>query len=103
MSYSYHPVAMFGIKFQKYKEARDFLESHTHLKNLDEVEDLNLFVEEYLSPIHFTRLDMFNTQEIILGYNMQLGDTIDKYKQLWDKQFPCSNLNPEPVLIVRVA
>ena len=100
MGISYHPVAMFGIRFQKRNEVERFLVEHSKIV-LDEDEDLNEQVEAFFPQLHLTALNMFETQEAVLGYNMTLGETIEQYLEMWNKEFPGSNLTPEPILAVR--
>ena len=103
MSTSYHPIAMFGIKFQKSKDYYHFLSQNTQLaqlcnvSNLDDLDDhISYAVEEHLSPLKLERLDMCYTQDAILGFPMNLGETLDKYQVLWNQYFSHSDIKPEP-------
>lgn len=103
MSTSYHPIAMFGIKFQKSKDYYQFLSQNTQLAQLCNVSDLDdlddhicYAVEEHLSPLKLERLNMFSTQDAILGFPMTLGETLDKYQVLWNQYFSHSDIKPEP-------
>lgn len=62
MSTSYHPIAMFGINFQKSQDYYQFLAQNTQLaqlcnvSNLDDLDDhISYAVEEHLSPLKHNR------------------------------------------------
>ena len=102
MSYSYHPVAMFGIKFAKNKDARVFVTEHSNIV-VDEDESLKEQVNEFFSNgLKMVELNMFSTQDSIVGFHMALGETVDKYLALWNSTFPESTLIPTTILEIEI-
>jgi hypothetical protein len=108
MSYSYYPVAMFGIQFNKHKEYCEFLDKYSQLAHTQQVdstsdiEEIYSIIETEMHPLNLERLNMFTKQDAILGFPMQLGETVDKYQALWNTFFPNSPLQPGPILSIRV-
>lgn len=100
MGISYLPVAKFGLRFKKNRELLDFLVAHSS-PDFEDADDIREKVSEMYEHLMITPLDMFSTQETILGYNMALGETVDKYQEMWNKDFPNCSLSPTPILAVR--
>ena len=106
MSINYKAVAMFGFKFKKAREYYDFLDKNTNIKELagvndiDEIDDIKEFVKENISPLTITPISMFETQEVIVGFHVQIGEAMDKYQEMWDKLFP--NVVDKPCTFLEV-
>jgi hypothetical protein len=106
MSVNYKAIAMFGIRFQKGKQYYEFLDKNTKIKELagvsdiDNIEDIKEFVKDNFSPLTITPVSMFETQEAILGFHVKIGETMNKYQEMWDNLFPNSFEKPSTFLEV---
>ena len=45
-------------------------------------------------------ISMFETQEVIVGFHVQIGEAMDKYQEMWDKLFP--NVVDKPCTFLEV-
>jgi len=93
MGVRYSVVAMFGLAFYSQGEVDDFIKEQTGFEDVEELE----------SGVVSECLDLYSSEGYIVGYKMKLGETVDPYQKLWDKQFPNCKEKPEPHMEVRVS
>lgn len=85
MSIEYRAVAMYGVYFSEVSDAIKFLNVyHPTLKYLDDMPT------KACAEI----LDAFSGDGVIIGYHILLGETLEKYEILWNKEFPNSQYKP---------
>lgn len=82
-------IAMFGVYFNSKKDVDAFLEKY----EIEEVEDMN-------SSVELECLNCYSGDPFILGYHVDIGETLDKYKAQWEKDFPNSGKTPRSYLEV---
>jgi hypothetical protein len=88
MTFYQEPILAFGLKFKVREEAVAFCNDKYESDDLDEDGLLGL---EYFK----------NEDSYILGYRMGIGESLDKYKAMWDTFFDVNTAVPESMLLIR--
>lgn len=91
MSSSAKAIAMYGMYFSTLEQAVEF--SKKFYPEMKEIEDLPALAE-------FEILNYFSGRGIIIGYHVKIGETLEKYEEKWEKDFPESEIRPETHLEV---
>ena len=91
MGVSAKAIAMYGAYFPTVSEAVEF--SKKFYLEMKEIEDLPASAE-------FEILNYFSGRGIIIGYHVSIGETLEKYQDKWDKDFPNSDIRPKAHLEV---
>lgn len=86
MSINHSVINYFGLYFDNSEAALEFLKDNKVTDYQEEIEG---------SELGMTCLNFFTGEGCALGYEMKLGDTVEKYALLWQTTFPNSTLTPE--------
>lgn len=85
MSVEYRAVAMYGIYFSEVSQAEKFVQQyHPTLKYLDDLP--TKAVAEILNA--------FTGEGVLIGYHVKIGELLEKYEALFNKEFPNSQFKP---------
>lgn len=91
MSVENRAVAMYGIYFSTTSEAEKFVQQyHPTLK----------YLEDMPTKAVAEILNAFSGEGVLIGYHVKIGETLEKYEMLWNKEFPDSQFKPETHLEV---
>lgn len=85
MSVETRAIAMYGVYFSEVSDAEKFVQQyHPNLKYLDDLPT------KAVAEI----LDAFSGEGVLIGYHVKIGETLEKYETLWNKEFPESQFTP---------
>ena len=92
MSVTYTAMAIFGVYFNSVEEAEQLLAEHGLDYESDSIE---------ADMIGLEAMNAYTGDTVVLGIEMQLGDTFEKYQLLWDEKLPGIGLTPQGILEVK--
>ncbi len=92
MSISHTAITVFGIYLNSTEDAEEFLLKH----GVEDYEENDIAHNE----LGYTCLNFFTGDGCVLGFGMELGETIDEYQVLWDTTFPDATERPRAILEV---
>jgi hypothetical protein len=87
MTVAYTGIAIYGLWFGDYPEAKSWLESH----NIDSYSLSDDYEETPTNELLITTLNAFTGDGCVVGYKFILGESIERYAAQWAAVFP-----PEP-------
>ena len=76
---------MYGKYFNTRRELKEFVEN---IYPDAEVDYEGIFEVPVLEDIEIECLDAYEGTKLLLGYTIKLGETLDAYREKWNKAFP---------------
>ena len=98
MGISYNAVAMYGKYFENRNELRAFVGD---IYPDAEVDCDGIYEVPELSDIEIVCLNEYSGGDLLLGYRVTPGETLDAYQAKWSKAFP--GVDAESFLEVRMS